>query len=307
MRVLSRLALVVLAVAVLSAPTAVADQFQADVPVDAGRRPTPDRPRSTSRRTASSASASQVFVLRGQTLTTYTVTDLGDMQIAREDFIGALAARETNGGVAFNNGFLYVCSEAGLEIFDLRNVRAGGTAPSSSRARRACTTTGWPSAATRWPALYPATDLPCSANQPRRPASTRSTSTTSPTRSSPVRVSSLSTFAQSARRLQRHRLQLRLPHRRRRTAAPSPGTSANPAAADARRRRRRPGTFLVSNGTNLLGVGNDTRSSPTRSRPTHRSASSPAHLSLDRRICRSTAPTRSCSIRRPSSTKPTAV
>ena len=51
------------------------------------------------------------------------------MQIAREDFIGALAARETKGGVAFNAGFLYVSSEAGLEIYDLRNVRAGGTAP----------------------------------------------------------------------------------------------------------------------------------------------------------------------------------
>src|ERR1043165_6360371 len=71
----------------------------------------------------------QVFALRGQTLTTYTVTDLGDLTIAREDFVGALGAREANGGVAFNNGFMFVSSEAGLEVLDLRSVRAGGTAP----------------------------------------------------------------------------------------------------------------------------------------------------------------------------------
>src|SRR5207248_4163991 len=71
-----------------------------------------------------------VFVLRGQALTTYNVTDVGDIQTpAREDFIGTLGGRESAGGVAFNNGFLYVSSDAGLEIFDLRGVRAGGSAP----------------------------------------------------------------------------------------------------------------------------------------------------------------------------------
>ena len=49
------------------------------------------------------------------------------MQIAREDFIASLAGRETKGGVAFSNGLLYISSEAGLEIYDLRNVRAGGS------------------------------------------------------------------------------------------------------------------------------------------------------------------------------------
>src|SRR3954449_8311705 len=121
MRVLSRLALVVLAVAAFSAPTAVADQFQASCPLtlvatNAGPTAFYQSPHGVFR------FGSQVFALRGQTLTTYTVTDLGDMQIAREDFIGALAARETKGGVAFAAGFLYVSSEAGLEIYDLRNV-----------------------------------------------------------------------------------------------------------------------------------------------------------------------------------------
>ena len=46
-----------------------------------------------------------VFALRGQVLTTYTPNDVGNLQIAREDFIGSLAARETEGGVAFSNGF----------------------------------------------------------------------------------------------------------------------------------------------------------------------------------------------------------
>jgi hypothetical protein len=70
-----------------------------------------------------------VYALRGQVLTTYVVNDVGNLQIAREDFIGSLAGRNTEGGVAFANGFLYISSEAGLEIFDLRNVRIGGSAP----------------------------------------------------------------------------------------------------------------------------------------------------------------------------------
>ena len=74
-------------------------------------------------------SGSTVFELRGQTLTTFNVTELGDMQIAREDFVGSLVARDPNSGVAFSKGFLYVSSAAGLEIFDLRNVRAGGNEP----------------------------------------------------------------------------------------------------------------------------------------------------------------------------------
>jgi hypothetical protein len=70
-----------------------------------------------------------VYALRGQVLTTYVVNDVGNLQIAREDFIGSLAGRNTEGGVAFADGHLFISSEAGLEIFDLRNVRAGGSAP----------------------------------------------------------------------------------------------------------------------------------------------------------------------------------
>lgn len=74
---------------------------------------------------------SLVYVLRGSTLTTLNVTDIGDIQLARpEDPIPAIG-REVDGGVVYHNGFMYVSTEAGLEVFDLRTTRGGtgGTGP----------------------------------------------------------------------------------------------------------------------------------------------------------------------------------
>jgi len=108
---------------------------------------------------------SQVYVLRGGVVSTYTATDLGDLQLARaDDSLTSLAGRESNGGVAFGAGFLYLSSEAGLEIFDLRNVRAGGTAPllvsrTPGLHYRRLAVNGNVLAA-----LYPATDYPCTVN-----------------------------------------------------------------------------------------------------------------------------------------------
>lgn len=160
MRVLSRVALIVIVALGFSAPPLHADHLQADCPLTlVGNNPAASdfnlSPHGVFR------SGSQVFVLRGQTLSTYNVTDLGDLTIAREDFIGSLGARETNGGVAFANGFLYVSSEAGLEIYDLRNVRAGGSAPAllsrtAGRHYRRLAVNG-----TMLAGLYPATDMPC--------------------------------------------------------------------------------------------------------------------------------------------------
>src|ERR1043166_2044364 len=165
MPVFSRFALVVavaLSAALLAAPLFA--QYQATCPLTL----VATNPSATNFGTSphgvfryTTASSDQVFVLRGQTLTTYTVNATGDLQVAREDLIGSMAARETNGGVAFNNGFLYVSSEAGLEIFDLRNVRAGGSAPVfQSRTLglhyRRLAATGHLLAA-----LYPGTDIPC--------------------------------------------------------------------------------------------------------------------------------------------------
>ncbi|HVE69997.1 MAG TPA: hypothetical protein VNI54_01415 [Thermoanaerobaculia bacterium] len=106
-------------------------------------------------------SGNLVYVLRGNVLTTYSTNDTGNLTIAREDFMGSLAARETEGGTAFSNGFLYVSSEAGLEVFDLTNTRAGGSAPvrrvlvPGLHYRRIAVS------GNRLAGVYPATDLPC--------------------------------------------------------------------------------------------------------------------------------------------------
>lgn len=158
MRIGSRVALVL--VLLLSASIASADHYQGDCPlslVDSTPAVTAFdlSPHGVFR------SGTTVYVLRGQILSTFTTNDIGNLTLAREDFIGSLGARETEGGVAFADGYLYVGSEAGLEIYDLRNTRAGGTAPAFvSRTPglhyRRIAVNG-----NRLAGLYPATDLPC--------------------------------------------------------------------------------------------------------------------------------------------------
>lgn len=102
-----------------------------------------------------------VYVLRGNILTTYATNDVGNLSVVREDFLGSLAGRESEGGAAFANGFLYVSSEAGLEIFDLTNTKVGGTAPvrrsilPGRHYRRIAVNGG------RLAGVFPSTDLPC--------------------------------------------------------------------------------------------------------------------------------------------------
>jgi hypothetical protein len=257
MRVLSRIALVVLTVAVLFATAAVADQYQATCPltlVATNAAPTAfyQSPHGVFR------FGTQVFALRGQTLTTYSVTDLGDMQIAREDFIGALAARETKGGVAFGGGFLYVSSEAGLEIYDLRNVRAGGTAPILVSRTPGLRYHRLAISGTTLAALYPATDLPCSANGPGPQQNCFNQidiyNVANPI--VPVRVSSLSTFQNPLGGYNDIAFNFGFL-----IAAANGSTIAwnvtNPAAPTFVAGGAVPGKFLVSNGSNLLSVGND--------------------------------------------------
>ena len=127
MRVWSRIALVV--VVLFSASAALSDHQLADCPLslaDATSAPTSFdlSPHGVFR------SGNLVYVLRGQVLSTYSTTnDVGAMQLVREDPLGSLAGRDNDGAVVFSNGHLFVSSEAGLEIFDLRNVRQGGSAP----------------------------------------------------------------------------------------------------------------------------------------------------------------------------------
>lgn len=102
-----------------------------------------------------------VHVLRGQVLTTYTTTDVGNLQIVREDFIGSLAGRESEGATAFSNGHLFISSEAGLEIYDLRNVRAGGTAPVLVHRAAGFHYRRMAISGDRLAGLMPTEDLPC--------------------------------------------------------------------------------------------------------------------------------------------------
>jgi hypothetical protein len=203
-------------------------------------------------------SGSLVFALRGQVLTTYTPNDVGNLQIAREDFIGSLAARETEGGVAFSNGFLYISSEAGLEIYDLRNTRAGGTAPvlihrAAGFHYRRMTISG-----NRLAGLYPNTDMPCYP-QPGASAAcpTKIEIVDITTLTSPVRIATINSFAD-------------FDYRGWNDIAFNFGTLiavsevatvafdiSNPALIREVATSLRPGKWIVSNGADFLGVGND--------------------------------------------------
>lgn len=127
MRVLSRVALVVV-LSLLTVSTVTAGHLQGDCPLTLVAQNAPATAFELSPHGAF-RNGNLVHVLRGQVLTTYTVNDIGDLSIAREDFVGSMGSREKNGGVAFSNGYLFLSTEAGLEIYDLRNVRVGGNAP----------------------------------------------------------------------------------------------------------------------------------------------------------------------------------
>jgi hypothetical protein len=200
-----------------------------------------------------------VFVLRGQTLTTYNVTDLGDVQVAREDFMGSLAARDNEGGVAFANGFLYVSGEAGLEVYDVRGVRAGGNAPILIARVPGLYYRRLAINGTQLAGLYPATDLPCA-------PSTSFTTTCNnavdilniATPSAPVRVGRIASFqsgnpAYNDVAFSRGFLFVTS------DAGTFSYNVSNPAAISVAWSYPAPGTFLVSSGStnDLLAVGND--------------------------------------------------
>jgi hypothetical protein len=254
MRVFSRIALLILAVAVLSVPAAMAQPVVASCPLtlvsnNPGASQFYQSPHGVFR------FGSQVFVLRGQTLTTYTVTDLGDMQIAREDFVGSLGARESNGGVTFNAGYLFISSEAGLEIFDLRNVRAGGNAPIVVSRTPGLHYRRMAVSGNLLAALFPARDLPCFANGSVGCFNSIDFYNIS-NLSSPVRVGTLTTLNSQFGGFNDLAFNYGTLY-----ATGTGGTYgfnvANPAAAARVYSDPTPGTFLVSNGANLLAVGND--------------------------------------------------
>jgi hypothetical protein len=158
MRVLSRIALV--AVLVISASSLTADHFQSDCPLSLvdSTPPATDfdlSPHGVFR------SGSTVYALRGNILASYAINDVGNLGTPREDYMGSLHARETNGGVAFSNGYLFISSEAGLEIYNLNNTRVGGTAPTLVTRIPGLHYRRLAVSGNRLAGLYPATDYPC--------------------------------------------------------------------------------------------------------------------------------------------------
>jgi hypothetical protein len=252
MRVFSRIALI-LAVVVLSASPLLSQPIPAGCPLTlVGTDPPPTSSAFYQSPHGVFRFGSQVFVLRGQTLTTYNVTVLGDLRVIREDFIGSLAARESNGGVVFSSGFLGVSSEAGFEIFDLRDVRAGGSAPAlMSRTPnmhyRRLAVNGSIVAG-----LFPATDLPCAPGASCQ-NSVDLIDVSNP--DVPVRVASLGSgsfgglndvaFVRGALVITGTGGTFVFD-----ISAPTTPASLFSAAT--------PGTFLATDGSNLLAVGNDT-------------------------------------------------
>jgi len=197
---------------------------------------------------------SQVFVLRGQTLTTYTTTDLGDMQIAREDFITNLAGRNAVGASAFSSsGFLYVASEAGLEVFDLRNVRAGGSAPSSLARISNVNYRRLAVSGNTLVGLYPATDMPCPPST-ACPTSIDFFNVASP--GGAFRTTTLASTASAIGSFNDVAFNNGFL-----VVTGGGGTIAYDVTTNPLRTvgiNFTPGTFLASNGTNFLAVGNDT-------------------------------------------------
>jgi hypothetical protein len=200
-----------------------------------------------------------VYALRGQVLTTYTVNDVGNLTIAREDFIGSLAGRNTEGGVAFSNGYLFVSSEAGLEIFDLRNTRAGGTAPTLVHRAAGFNYRRLAISGNRLAGLFPATDLPCYP-APDNASSCRNsieivdiTTLTNPVRIGAInsvpfaRYRGINDVAFIAGNLIAVTEESVLAFNITNAAAPVEFAHSD-----------RPGRWLVTNGTNFLAVGNDT-------------------------------------------------
>ncbi|HEY5611459.1 MAG TPA: hypothetical protein VIL97_09645 [Thermoanaerobaculia bacterium] len=200
-----------------------------------------------------------VYLLRGQTLTTLNVTDLGDVQVARQDTMSSLAARESQGGTAYSNGFLFLSGEGGLEVFDLRNVRGGigGNAPISLARIAGLHYRRLAVRGNLLVGLYPATDLPCVPSTTSAPLCVNSIDIFSIADiTNPVlvgRINSSTTFgAFNAVAFANGFLY----------ATGTAGTFAwdltNPAFPVLVMSDGTQGTFLITNGTNLLGIGQET-------------------------------------------------
>lgn len=152
----------VLSASLLVTP-AFANHFQADCPLTLVGQTAPVSDFQSSPH-GSFRNGSVIYQLRGQTLTTLNINDVGVTSIARQDRIDQLFGRDEDGAVAYRDGFLYVTSgDAGLEIFDLRqtNGSASGRSPIFVSRTRVPHYTRIAVQGNVLAALYPIDDMPC--------------------------------------------------------------------------------------------------------------------------------------------------
>jgi hypothetical protein len=257
MRVWSRIALVV--ITLFSTASLFADHLSAQCPLSLAD----STPAATSFDLSPHGvfrSGTTVYALRGQVLTTYTPNDVGNLVVTREDFIGSMAARETEGGVAFANGFLYVSSEAGLEIYDLRNTHVNGSAPVLVHRADGFHYRRLAVSGNRLAGLFPQTDMPCyprPTNSAACPTRIEIVDVTTPT--NPQRIAGINSFADSDYRgfndiAFNSGFLIAVSEE----AVIAFDITTNPAVPREINLVRRPGKWLVSNGVDFLGVGNDT-------------------------------------------------
>jgi hypothetical protein len=202
-----------------------------------------------------------VFVLRGQALSVYTVNSLGDISTTapRQLIIGNLGARETSGGVAFNNGLLYISSEAGLEIFDLRQTTADVNSPVPALLSRTPNLHYRRLAVNNniLAAVYPATDYPCFIGGPAPNCFNSVDLFDVSNPAAPAVVGSI--MSQNSSIGGFNDVAFNYGYL---VVTGQNGTGvysmSNPSAPAFANGAATPGTFLVSNGADLLAVGNDT-------------------------------------------------
>lgn len=130
MRLTVRKSLVVLALFLFFVPSASGDHFVSDCRLSLVGSAGPSTPFGSSPNGVFK-NGSVIYSLRGDRLTTFSINDVGEVIVARDDEMSPFAARDVEGAVTYDAGYMYVSSEAGLEVFDLRTVQPGpfGTEP----------------------------------------------------------------------------------------------------------------------------------------------------------------------------------
>lgn len=201
---------------------------------------------------------SSIYVLRGQTITTLAINDSGEVQVVREDLLPALHARETEGAAVYSAGYLFTSGEGGLEIWDLRNTRGGAGASAPVLVSRT------PGLHYRRLAvmgnilagLYPASDLPCSPGYAQGCANSIDIFSIADLNAPALvsRINSLNTFFVAFEDIAFANGFL---------YATGPGGTfgfdvTNATAPSTVLIDGTAGKFLVTNGRNLLGIGQDT-------------------------------------------------